>query len=67
MAQIGRVSSTAAMEAPDRLPTALEIAARAKVAGERADLHAKSAAEHLRRAAAALRAQGHGASARRGA
>jgi hypothetical protein len=57
----------AAMEAKDRLPIALEIAARARAAGERADLDAKSAPDHLRRAAAALPAQGYGSSRRRSA
>jgi hypothetical protein len=56
-----------AMESKERQPTTLELAARARVAGEQANLAAKRAASNLRRAAAALRAQGYGSAPRRGA
>jgi hypothetical protein len=56
-----------AMETKEREPSTLELAARARVAGEQANVHAKRAAANLRRAAAALRAQGYGAPPRRGA
>jgi hypothetical protein len=56
-----------AMESKEGQPTTLELAARARVAGEQANLAAKRAADNLRRAAAALRAQGYGTTPRRGA
>jgi hypothetical protein len=46
--------------------TTRELGERIRITGERADLHAKSAAFHLRRLAAALRAQGYGSAPRRG-
>jgi hypothetical protein len=45
--------------------TTRELGERIRISGERADLHAKSAAFHLRRLAAALRAQGYGSPPRR--
>jgi hypothetical protein len=55
------------MEPEDPQPSALEIAARARVAGEEANLAAQRAAANLRCAAAALRAPGYGSSHRRSA
>jgi hypothetical protein len=45
--------------------TTRELGQRARITGQLANLHAKSAAFHVARAAAALRAQGYG-SPRRG-
>jgi hypothetical protein len=45
--------------------TTRELGQRARITGELANLHAKSAAFHLARAAAALRAQGYGSARRR--
>jgi hypothetical protein len=53
------------MGSDERQPSTLELAERARAAGEEANLAAKRAAANLRRAAAALRAQGSGASPRR--
>jgi hypothetical protein len=47
--------------------TSRELAERVRITGQLANLHAKSAAFHLRRAAAALRAQGYGSPPRRDA
>jgi len=55
------------MESKDREPSTLELAARARAAGKEANLAAQRAAANLRRAAAALRAQGYGSPPRRGA
>jgi len=56
-----------AMESKDRELSTLELAARARAAGKEANLAAQRAAANLRRAAAALRAQGYGSPPRRGA
>jgi hypothetical protein len=55
-----------AMESKERELSTLELAARARVAGKEANLAAQRAAANLRRAAAALRAQGYGSPPRRG-
>jgi hypothetical protein len=46
--------------------TTRQLGAQARITGQLANLHAKSAAFHLRRLAAALRAQGYGSPPRRG-
>jgi hypothetical protein len=48
------------MQGDLRQLTTRELGERVRIAGQLANLHAQSAAFHLRRAAAALRAQGYG-------
>ena len=56
-----------AMEHKERELSTLELAARARATGKEANFAAQRAAANLRRAAAALRAQGYGSPPRRGA
>jgi hypothetical protein len=64
---VGALRFVGAMESKERELGTLELAAGARAADNEANLAAQRAAANLRRAAAALRAQGYGSPPRRGA